>query len=199
MKALILKDCYVLWKQMRIFILLIVLMTVIDNPFYCIFPVVWASMLPYTAMAYDERSHWDQLAAMMPYSLRDLVLSKYVLGWLCMAAAMLLCLATQIVRGMISHTSPDYPVILMSFFFGIISLDITLPQVLRFGVERGRMGFMLVIFGVAILGGFMLDADVIGDNLFSLPVRLVVLLPVIAAAATVFSLSLSMRLYQRRN
>ena len=44
-------------------------------------------MLPYTAMAYDERSKWNQLAAMMPYSDRDIVLSKYVFGWLFILAA----------------------------------------------------------------------------------------------------------------
>ena len=103
MSALIRKDFYVLWKQMRFFLLLVIVFSVIGSEFYTIFAVVWASMLPYTALAYDERSHWDQLAAMMPYSTRNMVLSKYVLGWLCMAGAMMLCLTVSVVRGMVLH------------------------------------------------------------------------------------------------
>ena len=86
MKALVQKDFYVIWKQMRILVLVLALLSMVNSAFNTVFLVVWCSMLPYTAMAYDERSHWNQLAAMMPYSKRDIVLSKYVLGWLCMAA-----------------------------------------------------------------------------------------------------------------
>lgn len=199
MKALILKDCYVLWKQMRIFVLLIAVMSVLNSSFYTLFAVIWAAMLPYTAIAYDERSHWDQLASMMPYSTRDLVLSKYVLGWLCMAAALLLCLIVQTGAGIFNHTAPDYALIAMSFFVGIITLDITLPLVFRFGVERGRMGFMLLIVAIAILGGIVLNVETIGGNLLGLPVHMVILLPAAALIATVLSIPLSIRMYQNQN
>ena len=95
MSALVRKDCCVLWKQMRIFLVVILFIAVFNGAFGNVFIVVWASMMPFTAMAYDERSKWDQLAAMMPYSVRDIVLSKYVLGWLCMGAAALASLAIQ--------------------------------------------------------------------------------------------------------
>ena len=36
------------------------------------FAFVYSAMLPITAMAYDERSKWDKLAAMMPYSKRSI-------------------------------------------------------------------------------------------------------------------------------
>ena len=77
MSALLLKDYYVIFRQMKIFLLLILVFSCIPGTFYSTFAVVYASMLPYTALAYDERSKWDQLAAMMPYSARDVVLSKY--------------------------------------------------------------------------------------------------------------------------
>ena len=95
MKALIQKDVYVLWKQMRIFLLVMLVIMVGNGSFGSVFVVLWCSMLPYTALAYDERCKWDQMAAMMPYSPRDLVLSKYVLGWLCAGAASAIVLAVQ--------------------------------------------------------------------------------------------------------
>ena len=150
-------------------------------------------MLPYTAMAYDERSHWNQLAAMMPYSKRDIVLSKYVLGWICMAASGVFCLAVQAAAGIVSGSAPSVPTLLASLCLGIITLDITLPAVMRFGVERGRMIFMVLIFGVVIFIGVLVDMV---DELPSLPVPLAVLLPLGAAAGTALSIPLSMKLYK---
>ena len=86
MTALLLKDYYVIFRQMKIFLLLILVFSCIPGTFYSTFAVVYASMLPYTALAYDERSRWDQMAAMMPYSARDVVLSKYLFGWIAVAA-----------------------------------------------------------------------------------------------------------------
>ena len=193
MKALVQKDFYVIWKQMRMFVLVLALLSMVNSAFNTVFLVVWCSMLPYTAMAYDERSHWNQLAAMMPYSKRDIVLSKYALGWLSMAASGVFCLAVQAAAGIVSGSAPSVPTLLASLCVGIISLDITLPAVLRFGVERGRMIFMVVIFGVAISIGILVDMV---DELPSLPVPLVVLLPLGAAAGTALSIPLSMKLYK---
>ena len=193
MKALVQKDFYVIWKQMRIFVLVLVLLSVVNSAFNTVFLVVWCSMLPYTAMAYDERSHWNQMASMMPYSRRDIVLSKYVLGWLCMAASGVFCLALQAVSGIFSGNAPSVLALLASLCLGIICLDITLPAVLRFGVERGRMIFMVLIFGVAISVGALAE---IVDELPSLPIPLMALLPVAAAAATAVSIPLSIKLYQ---
>ncbi|MCI8819625.1 MAG: ABC-2 transporter permease, partial [Oscillibacter sp.] len=143
--------------------------------------------------AYDERSHWNQLAAMMPYSKRDIVLSKYVLGWICMAAVGVFCLAVQAAAGIVSGSAPSVPTLLASLCVGIISLDITLPAVLRFGVERGRMIFMVLIFGVMISIGVLVDMV---DELPSLSVPLAVLLPLGAAVGTALSIPLSMKLYK---
>ena len=193
MKALLIKDLYVVNKQLRLYLLILVVFIAFNRDFGSIFLPVWCSMLPYTAMAYDERSHWNQLAAMMPYSKRDIVLSKYVLGWLCMAASGVFCLAVQAAAGIVSGSAPSVPTLLASLCLGIITLDITLPAVLRFGVERGRMIFMVVIFGVAISIGILVDMV---DELPSLPVPLVVLLPLGAAAGTALSIPLSMKLYK---
>ena len=193
MKALIQKDFYVIWKQMRIYVVIILLLSMINSAFNTVFLVVWCSMLPYTAMAYDERSHWNQLAAMMPYSKRGIVLSKYVLGWLCMAAAGLLCLAARMVLGHFLENEVDASIVLTSLCLGVISLAVTLPAVMRFGVERGRMIFMVVIFGAAIGTGIVLDS---ADILPRISLPLMALMPIAAAAATAVSIPLSMKLYQ---
>ena len=195
MKALLLKDWYVLWKQMKILLLFILVMCLVNTTFNSVFIVIWCSMLPYTAMAYDNRSHWDQLAAMMPYSQRDMVLSKYVLGWLCMAAAGLLSLAMQTVIGcFLSGTTSDVSILLAALCLGMISLAITLPLILRFGVERGRMVFLLVFFLIAAGAGIVLDASNLPPIVLPLPAE--ILLPLAAILTTAVSIPLSLRLYR---
>lgn len=193
MRALVLKDAYVLWRQMKTFLVILVLLSIVGGVFNSIFVVVWCSMLPFTAIAYDERSHWNQLAAMMPYSRRDLVLSKYVLGWLCMAAAMVFSGIIQAVSSSLGRGSLDLLTLGLSFLGGMISLAITLPVVLRLGVERGRLGFLVIIFGVALLAGLIADS---AEKLPSLRLPALALLPVAAIAATAVSIPLSMKLYQ---
>ena len=193
MKALVLKDAYVLWRQMKTFLVILVLLSIVGGVFNSIFVVVWCSMLPFTAIAYDERSHWNQLAAMMPYSKRDLVLSKYVLGWLCMAAAMVFSGVIQAVASLLGRGSLDLLTLGLSFLGGMISLAITLPVVRRLGVGRGRLGFRVSIVGVAVLAGRPADA---AEKLPSLRLPALALLPVAAIAATAISIPLSMKLYQ---
>ena len=155
MSALILKDYYVIFRQMRIFLLLVLVFSCIPGAFYSTFAVVYASMLPYTALAYDERSHWDQMAAMMPYSDRDLVLSKYVFGWLSTAAAAAASFVLQTVLAAVwpGAEGPSVPVILLSVCVAVCILDITLPMMFRFGVEKARLAMFLIIFLVCASAG----------------------------------------------
>ena len=101
------------------------------------------------------------------------MLSKYVLGWLCMAAASILCLAARVVLGHFLENEVDTSIVLTSLCLGVISLDITLPAVMRFGVERGRMIFMVVIFGAALGAGVALDSV----DIPSVPLPVMALLP----------------------
>lgn len=193
MRALIQKDAYVLWKQMRIFILVLAAMSVTGGVFGCVFIVVWCSMLPYSAIAYDERSKWDQFAAMMPYSRRDLVLSKYLLGWLCMAGAVALSMAVQSVVKLAGGPGPDISLLLTSLMGGVVALDVTLPMIFRFGVEKGRLVFMLVVFAVTLSGS---AAAGIAEDIGHFPMLVTVGTPVVAAVATAVSVPLSMKFYK---
>ena len=118
-KALLLKDWLVLSRQMKVFLVLIAVFSAVPVLSVSSFAIVYSAMLPYTAMAFDERDKWDRLAAMMPYRESDLVLSKYLLGYAGLAAVALLVLA------------------------------FSAPLLFRWGVERGRMLFVFLMVAVA--------------------------------------------------
>lgn len=199
MKALLMKDCYVLWKQMRIFILILLVFCLFNGSFGNLFVVIWASMMPYTAMAYDERSKWNQLAAMMPYSTRDIVLSKYALGWLLMVCALVLCLVVQTLAriagsGLDAVAPSGY---LLGLLAGILILNITLPLFFRFGVEKGRMWMFLLIILVCGAAGALSSVTIsVADGYASMAFQNSILAALVAldVVTTAISVPLSMRL-----
>ena len=197
MSALILKDYFVIFRQMRIFLLLVLVFSCIPGAFYSTFAVVYASMLPYTALAYDERSHWDQMAAMMPYSGRDLVLGKYVFGWLSTAAAAAASFVLQTVLAAVwpGAEGPSVPVILLSVCVAVCILDITLPMMFRFGVEKGRLAMFLIIFLVCAGAGAISVIDQSGGPDFGFQMWAP---PAVAVVMTAVSVPLSVRFYGRR-
>ena len=204
MKALLMKDCYVLWKQMRIFILILLVFCLFNGSFGNLFVVIWASMMPYTAMAYDERSKWNQLAAMMPYSTRDIVLSKYALGWLLMVCALVLCLVVQTLAriagsGLDAVAPSGY---LLGLLAGILILNITLPLFFRFGVERGRLTMFLLIILICGATGALTTVPVsVAEGTLAPAFQSAILaaLALLDVATAAVSVPLSMRLYRARH
>ena len=197
MSALILKDYFVIFRQMRIFLLLVLVFSCIPGAFYSTFAVVYASMLPYTALAYDERSHWDQMAAMMPYSDRDVVLGKYAFGWIgvAIAAAATFVLQTVLAAVWSGAEGPSVPVILLSVCVAVCILDITLPMMFRFGVEKARLAMLLIIFLVCAGAGAVSAIDQSGGPDFGFQMWAP---PVVAVVMTAVSVPLSIRFYSRR-
>ena len=150
MKALLMKDLYVLWRQMKIFFLLIGVFAAGPSVFQNTFAILYAAMVPYTAFAQDESSKWNTLAVMMPYSTKEIVVSKYLLGGIAIAAAAGITMVFQNVMKLLGGPAVGNMTLTMAMLIAVIMVDITLPLVFRFGVEKGRM---IVVFTLAMIGG----------------------------------------------
>jgi len=199
MKALILKDTYVIWRQMKYFLVMILIFSALPNGFNNAFAVVYASMLPYTALAYDERSKWDQMAAMMPYSTRDVVLGKYVFGWLCIGAAAVLSGLFQAVLSLVTDREVLPGTLVLSVLGALCILAITLSVMFRFGVEKGRLAMFLIIFLVCGTAGAIASITVSGDGgAFAFQGPILVVMSIAALVLTAVSVPLSIRFYTKR-
>ena len=204
MKALLMKDFYTLWRQLSVYLLVRLVISVFNGSFGHIFITIWAALLPYTAMAYDERSKWDQMAAMMPYSTRDIVISKYVLGWLCTAAAALFAMAVQLLQTVLGSPLAAFAPMdnLMGCCASLCVLAVTLPLMVGFGVEKGRLMMFLIIFLVCgsagALSSITVSVDHTAGGLSGPFAALMAVLPIAAAALTAVSVPLSMKFYARR-
>lgn len=204
MKALLMKDFYTLWRQLKVYLLVMLVISVFNGAYGNIFITIWAALLPYTAMAYDERSKWDQMAAMMPYSTRDIVVSKYVMGWLCTAAAALFAMVLQLLQTVLGSPLAAFAPVdnLMGCCASLCVLAITLPLMFRFGVEKGRLMMFLIIFLVCgsagALSSIAISVDHTAGGLSGPFAALMAVLPIAAAALTAVSVPLSMKFYARR-
>lgn len=201
MKGLLLKDIYVLTKQMKLFVLMAVVFAVLPGQSMNSFAVIYAAMLPYTSIAYDERSKWDQMAAMLPYSPKQIVIAKYMLGYLCVLGISALSLLVKLLLPFFGQLFSDHPnspaTLLPTTCLGLLMLAVTLPFMLRFGVEKGRMIFIFVMVGIAVWAASMVEV-IAGFQ--AVPSGL---LYAAMAAATVavnaVSICVSIRLYPHRN
>lgn len=202
MKGLLLKDYYMLLKQVKLYLIFIVILSIIPNMNLSSIATVYAAMLPITLIAFDERSKWDQLAFMMPYTKRELVLSKYLIGYIAIVICCLLSLALQAIVGMVTRqgfsTEQLFNVVLTAVV-GLILIAINLPFMFWLGVERGRIVFMVLIAFTVFVG--MMSADSAKQMLATRTISPGLLFAVCAGVAVVLSLAsiaASNKLYRRK-
>lgn len=160
MKGLLRKDFYTLTRQLKLYLVLVAVFACMPAYSMSAFAIVYAAMLPFTALAYDERAGWDVLAATMPLSRRQLVGSKYVLGLIACAAALLLSVAAEGIWALVdaSHSLREGVEGLVTIaFLGPLMMSLTLPLMYRFGVEKGRLVFLGVVALFVVGGGLLMD------------------------------------------
>lgn len=203
MKGLLLKDFYTIFKQTKIFLILIVVFSVMPGYNMAAFAIMYASFLPITALAYDERSKWDTLAAMMPYSHRQLLMSKYVLGYCTMAGAAVLAFIVQTFLAATRHralATEDWMALVMVMCIAVIVQAILLPVMFKVGVEKGRLVFFVLVGGIVLVGtllGSRLASALESATALRLSTVLLVLLAA-AMAVNVISIAVSARIYRTK-
>ena len=202
MKGLLLKDYFTLLKQLRFYLIFLLIFTIIPNMNLSSIAIVYAAMLPITVIAYDERSKWDQLAAMMPYSKRELVFSKYLLGYIGVAIFSVITLVLQVTVGLIGKSgfsAEQAMTILVTAAAALILLAINLPFMFWLGVERGRVVFMIII-GVTVFLG-MMSADSAKNLLANQTItasQLIVLSGAVTIIANFVSILISGKIYRKK-
>ena len=138
MKGLLIKDWKTLVKQTKVMLAITALLACVPSTYMSAFALFYAAMLPITALAYDERAKWDELAAMMPYTARSIVGSKYVLG----LTLVLPVLALSMLSRLLVHSTPivseETMSLLITAELSLILMAIDLPFMFHFGVEKGE-------------------------------------------------------------
>ena len=152
MRGLLIKDAYTMIKETKLFLIFAVIISFIQNDFLFSYAIFYSAMLPLTALSYDERSKWNKLADMLPYSAKDIVGSKYIIGYLCVFCMSFLVFCGKILFTGLNHPMPgaeDWMVLLGVACASTIIQSVNLPFMFWIGVERGR--YLFILFSVTAI------------------------------------------------
>lgn len=202
MKGLLLKDTYMTVRLCRMFLLLDVVFLGVwmfgnGDLFFLNYPCLLTTMVPMTLISYDEREKWDVFAATLPYSRAQIVSCKYLIG-LCLSVLILAVAAVgQIFRRTPGGTAEFLTMLPVLLSACLLAPAVLYPFVFRFGAEKGRVVYYVVI-AVVCGGSVVLQNTEVASLLGSLSVGSLPAGVLIAAAVYAGSWLLSIRLYAKR-
>ena len=206
MQGLLLKDLYMMVKYGRIYLFMSIVFCVVsfmnpENLFLVFYPRLLCGMLPVNLLGYDERSKWLQYCETLPYTRAQMVSAKYLIGLFAQLAILLVMGAAHAIRmGIDGIFYPgEFLSMMMSLLMlSLIASSISLPFMFKFGVEKGRLAYLIMV-GV-VSGGSVTMANILSTKTEA-ATNLVSVLPVLClVGAGIFALSwyLSIVFYRRR-
>ena len=153
MKGLLLKDFYMMKKYCRAYMLIAVVFIAVsffadENLFMTFYPCLLCGMIPVNLLAYDERSRWMEFSGTLPFTKAQIVSGKYLIGLLSQVVLLMVTGAAQGIRMAIngSFLLEDFAVLmLLMLCLATIASSITMPFVFKYGVEKGRMAYYVMI------------------------------------------------------
>lgn len=158
MSGLLLKDFYMLLKDCRWNLVMILIFGVAgafsDNIFWLVWPVMICGLLPGTVMGLEEQSGWLAYADTMPWSRKTVVAEKYVLMLLLTLGITLLMAVVYTVTGGLEKMELSITDMLaMSLIIGTVPSCIMLPVNFKVGSTKGRIWYLIALGVAGGIGG----------------------------------------------
>ena len=180
-------------RTMLLYLVLIVFFAVSNGGSGAAFAMFYSIAMPVNMIAVDERSRFDRLMPMLPVRRIDCVLDKYIGAWGCLALAAVLGIVGESVKAGALVLSP---VILPAVAVCLVSQAITLPLLFKFGVDQGRMIYMIAII---VMAGLLGALGSLIDGQFFVPAQWLTALALLAGVAlNAGSILVSERVYLGR-
>ena len=201
MKGLLLKDAYQMWSYTRWIILVSVAMILMgtffmkdSSNFFMLYGGLMLGILPMTLLAYDQNSRFSAYCAALPVTKEQLVGSKYIIG-LCGLVLAELFAAAALGVASLHWTAVDHALVVSTLvqvgMTTLLNSAVLLPLNYRFGYEKAKYAFYLMVGLVAALMGFGVSAneDGLARNLLPQGVPPLALLGIVLIVLGLYSLS----------
>lgn len=115
-------------------------------------------MLFVSTFSYDEYNKWDSYVVTLPNGRKNVVKSKYIASLILIVFAVIVTILLEFLVGLtgISLEFDKFISTLMGSIFAIILVaSIMYPLIFKYGIEKGRIGLFILVFGiVGIIGIF---------------------------------------------
>ena len=206
MKGLLLKDWYMMKKYCRYYLFvsigfIILSMMSSGNMFFVFYPCLLCGMIPVNLLGYDERSRFTEYVGTLPYTKTQIVSAKYLIGLFTQIAMLTVICITQGVKMGIEGTfvMKEFLVLMMLLLvMASVASSLTLPFIFKYGVEKGR-GAYYVMIGV-VCAGSIIATTIFKEGLQN-EIQLNAVLPIaciVGVAIYVVSWCLSIMFYKKR-
>ena len=163
MLGFIKKDLLMLKGNLKTFILLLifyVLLAYLGEFDISFLPPFFSVMMMLSTFSYDNYNNFDAYAISFPNGKRNIILSKYlatlILTFGTTILVLILAILISYLKGNISNLGETSLTMLVEFLATVIILSIMYPIIFKFGIEKARLVIFILIFGLGILGGFLL-------------------------------------------
>lgn len=203
MKGLIYKDLLAVVKHYRTYFLLCIIFMVAswfdpENLFYTLYPCILIGSILVSLIALDESSKWNMTCGFLPFTQEQLVGAKYLLGLMMAFSIFLISVGGQVVRMLIQDVLVIKDVMMLAMLIistGLVMPGIMLPFIYKFGVEKGRLVYLMTLGGSAGLLAYFGTNGMMVEILPEIPMGLVAL-----AAVAVYGVScvISVRICKRK-
>ncbi|MCH5198337.1 MAG: ABC-2 transporter permease [Oscillospiraceae bacterium] len=206
MKGLLLKDWYMIKKYCRAYLVIAAILIAVSvvaetNLFLLFYPCMLCGVIPVNLLSYDERSNWLRYSCTMPYTKKQIVSAKYLIGILSQLALIALTGIAQGIKMTLngSFEFKDFAVFIsVMLALATLSSSIPLPFVFKMGVEKGRIAYYVMI-GVLCAASFFAANVIRGEKQAEFGVNTVfAALGIVGVGIYFLSWRLSVKLFSKR-
>lgn len=153
-RGLLLKDIFELWALCRVQLVLtgvylLLPLFIKGIGLFASVGMMLLAMMPIYALGYDERCRWERYALAMPVRKSDLFWSRFLLG----VVAIALGAAVQTLVALLTGRGELLSSLAVTAPSAVVYLLITLPLMMKLGVEKGRFLLLLLTMAFMLLSG----------------------------------------------
>lgn len=153
-RGLFLKDIFELWAQCRVQLVLtgvylLLPLFIKGIGLFASVGMMLLAMMPIYALGYDERCRWERYALAMPVRKSDLFWSRFLLSVIAIA----LGAAVQTLAALLTGRGELLSSLAVTAPSAVVYLLITLPLMMKLGVEKGRFLLLLLTMAFMLLSG----------------------------------------------
>ena len=200
MKGLLLMDLYVMKRELRAFLFIIVVFTAIsfvgeNNSFFMFYGIVMLPIVNISLISYDERSHWDSFLETTPISRSTAVSEKYLLNLLLLLLWSPVVIAFYLIQS--DSLGSPLQILCICVYMALFFPAVLYPFIFALGSEKGRFAYFIFIF--AAMAAIAAGVSLTSQGVIVLPEKLSLLLLLPPVAAYLISWRLSIALYKKRS
>lgn len=181
MKGLLYKDLFTVVKYYKTYFFLIMVFMAAswldpENLFYSLYPCILVGSIIVSLISMDESSKWNMTCGFLPFTQTQLVCVKYLLGLVLASVFLLLTVGGQLVRMIVQDVLMWEELGMMAVMMvscGFLMPGLMLPFIYKFGVEKGRLVYLIVLGSSSGLLAYFGTSGMMAEFVVDLPVALI--------------------------